>query len=97
MKRNKFSHKVYQLVRKVPQGKVITYGQIAQGLGRPQAVRVVGNILHGNPFKDVPCHRVVNKEGKLASSFAFGGIKGQRRKLLKEGVRFVDRYQVKLG
>ncbi len=84
-------------MRKVPQEKVITYGQIAQSLGRPQAARAVGNILHTSPFRDVPCHRVVSKTGKLASNYAFGGIKGQRRKLLKEGVRFADRYQVKLG
>jgi len=97
LKKSNFTYQVYRLVKKIPKGDVLTYGKIAQKLGRPKAARAVGNILHNNPFKDVPCHRVVNKEGKLALNYGSGGIKEQRRRLLKEKVKFKNKYQVKLG
>lgn len=77
---------VYQVVKQIPKGKVATYGQIAKlaGVTNP---RLVGSFLHKNPDpKTIPCHRVVNAQGKLAKAFAFGGMKGQKNTLQKEGV-----------
>lgn len=83
------SDKVYEFVKSIPPGKVATYGQIALYLGNRNFARVVGNILHGNPDPEhIPCHRVVNAQGKLARSYAFGGIDAQRRLLESEGVVF---------
>ena len=80
---------VYEFVRYIPKGKVATYGQIALHLGNRNFARVVGNILHGNPDPEhIPCHRVVNAQGRLSRSYAFGGIEAQRRLLESEGVVF---------
>lgn len=93
-----FSGRVCRLVKQIPAGKVATYGQIAAQLGNPKAARAVGNALHSNPDpKNIPCHRVVNKSGRLVTGYAFGGPKEQKRKLLAEGVKFKDRNHVDLG
>lgn len=80
---------IYSVVKLIPKGKVATYGQIAAAVGNPRLARVVGYALHVNPYPDIiPCYRVVNREGKTAPSFAFGGEGVQRSKLEAEGVRF---------
>lgn len=89
-----FTKQVYFLVKKIPKGKVMTYGQIAKKLGRPKAARAVGNILHQNSSSQIPCHRVVNREGKIAFNFAYGGEEKQRELLLKEKVQFKDKLHV---
>ncbi len=82
--------KVYRAVQKIPRGKVSTYGEIARHVGIPNP-RVVGFALHANPDPDnTPCHRVVNKKGELAPSYAFGGLDVQRQLLEQEGVKFED-------
>jgi len=82
--------KVYKAVEKIPRGKVTTYGQIAKYIGISNP-RVVGFALHVNKDPDsVPCHRVVNKKGELASGYAFGGLDIQRQLLEQEGVEFED-------
>ena len=82
-----FFSDVYEVVRQIPEGKVTTYGDIARRLGRPRSARVVGYALHINPEPFViPCHRVVNREGRLAPGFAFGGGDVQRQLLENEGV-----------
>lgn len=82
-------HAVYRVVSQIPQGKVCTYGRIAQMIGKPGAARAVGRILHYNPDpKQVPCHRVVDRLGRVASGYRFGGPEVQRELLLREGVRF---------
>lgn len=87
MSRMNFYQKVYAVVKQIPVGKVATYGQIAMLCGSPKAARAVGYALHVNPQPDViPCHRIVNREGRLAKSFAFGGIDRQKELLEKEGV-----------
>ena len=92
-----FSKEVYQLTKTIPRGKVATYGQIAKKLGKPKAARAVGNALHRNPDpKMIPCHRVVNREGRLAPGFGFGGPIEQRKRLLKEGVKLKDKKHVDL-
>ena len=82
-----FFERVYEAVCRIPKGKVATYGQIALLAGNPKASRVVGYALHVNPRPGViPCHRVVNREGRLAPAFAFGGSDAQRLLLEGEGV-----------
>ena len=69
-----FFENVYEAVQLIPRGKVATYGQIARMIGAPRSSRAVGYALHANPRPGViPCHRVVNREGRLAPAFAFGG------------------------
>lgn len=81
--------KIYDVVCRIPEGKVATYGQIAVLAGNPRWARVVGYALHSNPSPGViPCHRVVNREGKTAAAFAFGGGDIQRLLLEGEGVTF---------
>ncbi len=93
-----FYDKVYEYVKKVPKGKVVTYGQVACMLGSPRASRAVGYALHFNPTPVViPCHRVVNKEGRLAPAFAFGGIEAQAALLEQEGVRISNDFTVDLA
>ena len=80
---------VYEQVKRIPKGKVATYGQIARLCGNARMSRQVGWALHVNPEPYVvPCHRVVTKEGKLSKAFAFGGVNVQRELLAKEGVAF---------
>ena len=79
---------VYELLRKIPEGKVTTYGEIAKVLGLPTP-RMVGRILHRNPDQSKnPCHRVVFSDGSLTPGFAFGGLEVQKDMLLNEGVKF---------
>lgn len=86
-----FSERVYEVVKRIPRGKVATYGQIASLIGSPRASRFVGFALHSNPYQGiVPCHRVVFKSGELAPGFAFGGPEEQYRLLREEGVEFLE-------
>ncbi len=79
--------KIYAQVRRIPKGKVATYGQIAQMAGNPRWSRVVGYALHVNPDPaTIFCHRVVNRFGELTDAFAFGGKEEQARRLAAEGV-----------
>ena len=87
---NSFFKQVYKVVRKIPKGKVTTYGEIARAIGTKDA-RKVGFALHANRDESTPCHRVVNKEGRLAPNFAFDGEAEQKRRLLAEGVKSKDR------
>ena len=88
-----FDEAVYEYVKRVPRGKVTTYGTIARAVGRPRASRLVGNALHRNPTPVVvPCHRVVNREGRLAPAFAFGGMGVQAQLLEAEGVTVEEGY-----
>lgn len=81
------------MVRKIPRGKVATYGQVARLIGAPRAARYVGYALRANPEPgtdpdSIPCHRVVFKDGRMAKGFAFGGEEVQRKMLADEGVLF---------
>lgn len=79
--------KIYDVVRKIPRGKVATYGQIAALAGNSKWSRVVGYALHANPNpREIPCYRVVNRFGGLSSAFAFGGINAQAELLRDEGI-----------
>lgn len=86
-----FYDKVYDCVRKIPSGRVATYGQIALMCGSPRASRAVGYALHFNPDPEhIPCFRVVNREGRVAPAFAFGGPDAQADLLRADGIE-VDR------
>lgn len=90
-----YKEKVYKLVRQIPKGKVTTYGTIAKHLH--MSPRTVGTALHLNPYEgEIPCHRVVNREGRIAPGFAFGGIGEQRKRLEAEGVSFKNETHVEL-
>lgn len=81
--------KIYEVVKSIPKGKVATYGQIALLAGNPRWARVVGYALHVNPEpSQVPCHRVVNREGRTAPGFVFGGSGVQKQLLESEGIVF---------
>ena len=79
---------VYAVVRRIPRGRVTTYGQIAMLLGRPRGGREVGWALHACVDPRVPCQRVVDRRGRLAPHFAGVGQIAQRDLLETEGVRF---------
>ncbi len=82
-----FSKKVYNVVSKIPKGKVLTYKEVARKAGSPKAYRAVGNILRRNKdTKRVPCHRVIRSDGKAGG---YCGIVDNKKKieiLKKEGV-----------
>lgn len=78
-----FTDKIYDLVRKIPRGKILTYKEVARLVGRPKAYRVVGNALNKNYDPKIPCHRVVRSDGKTG-----GYNRGEKNKikiLKKEG------------
>ena len=81
-----FKDKVYNVVRRIPRGEVMTYAKVAQLAGFPRAWRAVGNILNKNRNSEIPCHRVIRSDGKI------GGYKeGTRKKkflLEKENAKF---------
>ena len=83
--------RIYEAVKKIPKGKVATYGKVAELAGDKKMARAVGNALHKNPEPGIiPCHRVVNAKGELAGAFAFGGAGVQAGLLRDEGVEVVD-------
>ena len=94
-----FANRVFAVVRRIPAGKVATYGQVGRMIGAPRAARYVGYALHGNPEPGsepgcIPCHRVVFKDGRMATGFAFGGPDEQRKMLAAEGVAFDEEGRV---
>ncbi|MDI6591885.1 MAG: MGMT family protein [Patescibacteria group bacterium] len=79
-----FQRKVYEVVRKIPKGKVLTYEAVAKLAGFPRAWRAVGNILNKNRDPKIPCHRVIRSNGKLGGYNQ--GLKKKALLLKKEGV-----------
>ncbi|MCI5859889.1 MAG: methylated-DNA--[protein]-cysteine S-methyltransferase [Blautia sp.] len=83
--------RIYEAVKKIPKGRVATYGKVAEMAGNPRMSRAVGNALHKNPDPDhIPCYRVVNSKGELAGAFAFGGEEVQRKLLEADGIEVVN-------
>ena len=92
-----FRDRVWAFVRSVPEGRVVTYGQIAAFLGFPFAARAVGSVLHHTPASaNVPCQRVVNRWGRLAPVYGWGGIEQHKRELEAEGVEVQTDFTVSL-
>ena len=85
------TRRIYEAVKKIPRGKVATYGQVAEMAGNKKMARAVGNALHKNPDPEhIPCFRVVNSKGELAGAFAFGGDGAQAKLLEADGVEVVN-------
>ncbi len=83
--------KIYDVVARIPKGKVATYGQVALLAGNPRWSRVVGYALHVNPDPErIPCHRVVDRFGSVSEAFAFGGENRQIYLLTEEGVHLTE-------
>jgi methylated-DNA-protein-cysteine methyltransferase-like protein len=92
-----FRDRVWAFVRSVPEGRVVTYGQVAACLGVPFAARAVGSVLHHTPTSaNVPCQRVVNRWGRLAPVYGWGGAEQHRRELEAEGVEVRPDFTVSL-
>jgi O-6-methylguanine DNA methyltransferase len=80
-----FKEKVLQVVKKIPKGKTLSYKEVARRAGSPRASRVVGNIMAWNRDVSVPCHRVINSNGKIGG---YNGLRGKKKELLRgEGVK----------
>jgi len=95
-----FQRKVYELMAKIPMGKVSTYGEIAKALGGSYFSRAVGNAARDNPFAPkVPCHRVIKSTGEIGG---FGGetsgenVERKIKMLKEEGVTFGDTGRIDL-
>jgi O-6-methylguanine DNA methyltransferase len=80
-----FTEKVYEVVRKIPKGSVLTYKDVAKKAGNGNAVRAVGTILSKNFNPEIPCHRVIRSDGKMGG-YNRGGVKKKLLILKKEGV-----------
>ncbi len=83
-----FKEQIYALVAKIPNGRLMSYGQVAALCGQPRAAWEVGQIAHFGPL-ELPWHRVVNKQGGLAKGWP-GGIEIHKQLLESEGIDVVD-------
>jgi methylated-DNA-protein-cysteine methyltransferase-like protein len=86
---------IRMVVKQIPKGKVTTYGTVAKYLGTSDA-RLVGWAMYGNRNPSIPCHRVVKKNGEVAEKYSIKGWREQKRRLLKEGIKFIDQTHVDL-
>ena len=83
--------RIYEAVKRIPRGKVATYGKVAAMAGNPKMSRAVGNALHKNPDgESIPCYRVVNSKGELAGEYVFGGLWKQKELLEADGIEVID-------
>ncbi len=87
-----FKKEVYRTVSNIPYGRVMSYGSIAACCGRPGVARQVGQIAHYGP-EDLPWHRVVHKDGRLATGY-WGGVNAHKQALEAEGV-VVKEYKIR--
>lgn len=88
---NSATKRIYEAVKRIPKGKVATYGQVAEMAGDKKMCRAVGNALHKNPNPDeIPCYRIVNSKGECSGSFAFGGEDAQAKLLMADGIEVVN-------
>jgi methylated-DNA-protein-cysteine methyltransferase-like protein len=92
-----FFVEVARVVRRVPRGRIVTYGQVARMAGRPGAARMVGWALHSLPEGSrVPWHRVINARGAISSRGVPLAEEIQRQLLLREGIGFSDKGRIDL-
>ncbi len=93
-----FTKRVYEVVARIPFGRVTTYGDVARAIGSVRGARMVGWALHAVPEElELPCHRVVNRYGELSGGWHFGHPDVMKGLLVAEGVPFTAEYQVDLG
>lgn len=93
MEEASFKQRVYELVRTIPKGNVMTYGDVAAYCGSPFASRQVGQLAHFGPT-DLPWQRVVNRHGGLASAYSYGGLDGHKADLEADGLQIDESYRV---
>lgn len=85
-----FFDKVYQVAKKIPFGRVTSYGAIAKYLGVAKSARMVGYAMNGSHGKDIPAHRVVNRKGLLTGKHHFDGTNLMQQLLESEGIRVIE-------
>ncbi|MFH1632089.1 MAG: MGMT family protein [bacterium] len=73
-----FADQVYEVVRAIPEGEILTYREVARRAGRPRACRAVGNILNKNYDPGIPCHRVIRSDGKIGGYNRGAELKAQK-------------------
>jgi len=83
-----YRERVYKIVRRIPRGKVMTYGQIAYMLGEGYTPRTVGFVMHGSDESNTPWHRVINSQGRVSTGRLVLPADKQQRMLEREGVKF---------
>ena len=82
-----FQKKVWETLKTIPQGRVITYKELAIMIGKPKAIRAVANAVGKNPYApQVPCHRVIRSDGKIGGYSGVGGVQTKLKLLKNEGV-----------
>lgn len=90
-KNDNFFEKVYEVARKIPYGRVTSYGAIAKYLGAARSARMVGWAMNSSgKHKDVPAHRVVNRNGILTGKHHFQGTNLMQQLLESEGIKVID-------
>ena len=90
-RKESFFDKVHTIVKKIPYGKVTTYGLIARYLGTPKSARMVGYAMNSShKFPDIPAHRVVNRNGLLTGRHHFFGSSLMQELLENEGIIIID-------
>jgi len=85
-----FFNKVYEVAKLIPYGKVTSYGAIANYLGAARSARMVGYAMNGSVGKEVPAHRVVNRNGLLTGKHHFDGTNLMQQLLESEGIKVID-------
>lgn len=91
-----FTEEVIEIIKSIPSGKVMTYGQVAEWAGSPRGARQVVRILHTmSKIYDLPWHRVINRLGEISLSYEQGGAL-QRQLLENEGILFTDSGKIDL-
>lgn len=83
---NEFATHVRAVVRAIPKGETRTYSEVARAAGNPKAARAVANLMAHNYDPEVPCHRVIRKDGTLGG-YNRGGIVAKKKLLVSEGVQ----------
>lgn len=87
----KYREKVYRIVREIPAGRVMTYGQIADMLGEGYTARTIGYVMHAADTENVPWQRVINSQGACSTGKIFLPYNVQQKMLEDEGVEFNDK------
>ena len=83
----KFQKKVWNYIKTIKKGSVMSYKQVAIGINRPKSARAVANAVGKNPFAPkIPCHRVIRSDCSLGGYSGKGGVKTKKKLLKKEGI-----------
>ena len=91
MTQDNFFERVYEVAKRIPKGRVTTYGMIAEFLGSKGSARMVGWAMNGaHIHEDIPAHRVVNRNGLLTGKVHFGDIYQMENLLAAEGIQVID-------